>query len=273
MSTTINGVVCEEIVSQFSESFDFEAGVQCRKGFLCSWDDRYAVVTGLIGIASSPVVNGAITLNASSPWPELSLAFCRNVSVEPVGRYYEGAEQIAFPQCIVWATYGTLPWFQNSAVQIDPTNPLYAEQTLDVSVEYITIPGRALKFSGGQPVGMDYGVRVALVDMSITFHWLPYVPTNAILAAGKINETLFLGVNPGHLLFNGVRTTYSQQVDGSSSQDATYSFTFRPIARWDYGLCAETGTWLQIQTMTGSDPVIDSYNFATNPIFPTINKV
>lgn len=273
MAATINGIVCQEIVDQFSESFDFEAGIQCRKGYLCDWADRYAVVTGLIGISSSPVVNGAITLHASSPWPQLAQAYCRNVTVQPVGQPTQGALQEQWPQCIVWATYGTLPWFQNSGPQLDPSNPLYAEQTLDVSVEYVTIPGRALKFSGGQAVGMDYGVRVALVDMSITFHWLPYVPTTAITAAGKINSTTFLGVAPGHLLFNGVRTTYSQQVDGSSSQDATYSFTFRPIARWDYGLCAETGTWLQIVTQTGSTPVIDSYDFVASPIFPTVNKV
>lgn len=273
MSVTINGIACEEIVAQFSESFDFEAGIQCRKGFLCDWADRYSVVVGLIGIASSPVVNGAITLQASSPWPELAQAYCRNVTVEPQGRVSQGTYQEQWPKCIVWATYGTLPWFQQGGPQLDPGNPLYAEQTLDVSVEYITIPGRGLKFSGGQPVGQDYGVRIALVDMSITFHWLPYVPTNAILAAGKINENLFLGVNPGHLLFNGVRTTYSQQVDGTSSQDATYSFSFRPIARWDYGLCPETGTWLQIVTQTGSNPVIDSHDFSTSPIFPTINRI
>lgn len=268
---TVNGIQCQEIIAQHGEGFSLESGASLRKGFYCSWSDRFAVARGLLGLASVGVKNGPITLHVGLQYPEVPLAFCRSVSFEPQGTPRQGTYQVSYPNVIVWAEYGSLPWLSNpQQMQVDTSNPIYAEQELDSSSEYISFPGRALKFSSGQKVGQDFGIRVALVEFVITFHQVPYIPTTAAFYAGTINNAAFFGAATGRLMFNGVKSRYVQQWDGSWTQNAIYSFTYR-VVRWDYGLNPDTGNFEQITTATGGNSMLQSIDF--NTLFPTYNVI
>lgn len=269
MAITINGITCEEIVAGFSEQVDITQGPSARKGFLCDWADRYAVAQGLLGLASATSIGGSITLLAPAQYPEIPTTFCRTVEIQPVGSPTQGPIQLQYPKCIVWANYTTMPWTFQAFTQLNAANPFtFAEQSISSSVEWITIPGIATRWAGTtRSTGQDYGIRVALVDLQITIHFMPYLPTaQAYLYTGLINNAVYLGAATGQLLYNGCQSRQGAVSDGTFTQDVTYSFTWRSV-RWDYAYDAVTGTWKQVTGTDGSTPFISSVDFSQ--IIPT----
>jgi hypothetical protein len=273
MSVTINTVLCEEHVHNFGESFDLKTGPAPRKGFICDWADRYKVVIGLLGLQTAAGIGGAITLFTPARYPEIANAYCHSVDIQPVGSPTGGGAQIQWPKCIVWANYACIPWFNSSFNQIDPATPIrFAEQRLTSSCEWVTVPGRACKFSNNDLlVGQDYGFRIGLMDIEISLLRLPYIPMQtATSATGKINSVKYLQGGIGQMLFNGATTVRGADVDGTVTQQCTYSFTWRS-QRWDYAFNPKTGTWLQVQDVINSQPLIASTDFGDpkTPIIPT----
>lgn len=266
MAIVVNGITCQEIVANLGEEFDLQSGSSIRKGFLCAWGSRFTVAQGLLGLNTSATVGGAVIFHTGAKYPDVNNAFVKNIQIEPVGTPSQGVNQVSYPSAIVWANYGPVPWFQNSQTQIDAGNPIYAEQEIDIGCEFISFPGQALVFSGGQAVNQDYSIRSPVVEMSCTFHSVPYIPVAAALQAGTINNATFFGCATGKLLFNGVRSRGVQQYDGTYAQNATYSFSYRPVARWDYGLNPSAGTWQLITTLSGGNTIISTSNFAS--LFP-----
>lgn len=270
MAITIAGISCQEIVRNYGESATLQ-GVGSRKGYLCNWTDRFTVARGLLGFKTTTSVGGTISITAPSRHPELLNCYCTQVEFEPVGTPSQGASQLAFSQCIVWGIYGSMnfTWGAGDPYQnIDPsTQFVYARQTLDIGTEVITIPGTKLKYSGGGPLEQDYGLKLALVDMNITLYQVPYLPAQAIIPlAGAINSSTFLGVAAGYLLFNGIHNEMQVAVDGSYTQDISYSFTYRSQP-WDYAYDGSSGrnNWYKVLRADGTD-LVTRQSFAG--IFP-----
>lgn len=258
MAITINGVSCQEIVRDYSESADLR-GLGSRKGFLCNWTDRFTVARGLLGLVSTSGVGGSITLTAPLRHPELYNCYCTGVEFEPVGVPSQGTYQLAFTNCIVWAIYGSMnfTWGSPDPYQnIDPTRPfIYAEQELDIGTSVVTIPGSKLKFSGGGAMDQDYGLPIAIVDMKITLHRVPYLPAQAIISkAGAINNATYLGVAAGYLLFNAASNRMVSMSDGTNTQSITYSFSYRSQP-WDYAYDGSQNAWVKVLKASGSDLV------------------
>lgn len=261
MATTINGVICQEIVRDFGEDFDLMGGPRAMKGFYCDWADRYRVVIGLLGLSNPVSVGGVITINAPLQYPEISTIYCHSVRVEPKGSPIQGATQIAWPNCIIWAEYRTMPWSWAGIdyMQIDPSHPLlYAKQNLSMSIQFYEIPSRALYYATGKvPTGQNKAFPCPIINMEITLVRMPYLPAQGVLSAatnGPLNSGTFLGCADGTVMFNGMTNDQSWDAAGNFNQDVTFSFAYRPIAPWDYGYNASIPGW---------DKVVDG---SSNPI-------
>lgn len=263
MAITINGIVCQEIVDQFSEQFDLLNGPTAKKGFLCNWGDRYTVAVGLLGLNYSQSIGVGITIHTPMPYPEISTMYANRIEIEPKGPPTQGTHQLQYPQCIVWCYYQCLPWSFSGLDDPSGQNSLgayiYAEQQMDSSVEWVSVPGRYTKFAtGGKPTGSDYGFRLAIVEMLITIHRMPYLPSTQVLSlSGYINNQTFLGVKAGYLLFNGTRTHQTRSTDGTINTDVTYSFSARS-QRWDYAYNPAKPGWDQVLDSATGQPFIPS---------------
>lgn len=270
MAFTINGILCQEIVAGYTESADLGDGVSSRKGFLCNWADRFTVAQGLLGLTSASGKGSAITLYYPARHPELLNCYVRRIDFEGVGLPSQGPYQLAWDKCIVWAEFGTGRFNPSGALSFGSGSQgfVYAEQKMASSCEWVTIPRRYTKFkTSGKKTGADAGVRLALVEIEITLHALPYMPDQVVLAkSGQINNAAYLGVGTGKLIFNGVTTSESANTDGTYTAEGTYSFTAR-TQRWDYGFDGDSNRWDQIVWPDGSTPFISSSDFTT--IIPT----
>jgi hypothetical protein len=244
---------------------DFRDGPSARKGFICNWGDRYTVARGLLGLNTATLVGGRITISVPAHFPEIPYMYCHTIEFEPKGAPFEGAVQAAWPKVIVWANYKCTPW--NFSGIDDPggqnqfpgANYIYAEQQLNSSAEYLTVPGHSTLFkTSGKPTGADFGFRIALVDMIITFHRVPYLPAaQAFSLAGLINNAPFLGVDTGKCMFNGYRTHQTRNTDGTVATDVTAMYQARSI-RWDYGFDGAAPRFDQVVWPDGTTPFIQS---------------
>jgi hypothetical protein len=249
---------------------DFHEGPSGRKGFICNWGDRYTVANGLLGINKATTILGLITVNAPMAWPENALMYCHSVEFEPKGPPTQGAKQLQWQKVIVWANYKCTPW--NFSGIDDPTgqnefpnaNYIYAEQQMNSSVEILTVPGRATRFRSNpnHTTGTDAGFRLSLVEIIITYHRVPYLPSaQAFQLAGAINNQPFLGVNTGQLMFNGYQTHQTRNTDGTVTTDVTAGFTARSL-RWDYGFDPVAGAFDQIVMPDNVTPFIQAQDLS-----------
>ena len=259
MAITINGIVCEEIVANFGEEFDLAQGPRCIKGYYCAWPDRYTVVVGLLGLSTTVSIGGVITLETPAQYPQLATAYCTSVRVEPKGVPFQSSPQLAWPNCIVWAEYRPVPWSFAGIdyMQIDPTAPLiYARQNFDLSMQYYEVAGRSLLYSGKTyGPGQSWSFPCPILNMEVTLIRMPYLPAQNVIAAataGPLNSGTFLGCPDGTVMFTGFKNQQTFDSAGNFTQDGTFSFSYRPVAAWDYAFDGKSGSWLQLKTITGA---------------------
>lgn len=276
MAVTINGVLCQELVDGYSEAYDIQGGPSARKKYLCPWASRFVVAHGFLGLSSAARPGALITLNLPLPFPELAAEstntlasmYARTVEIEGAGPPIQGANNIAFTSAIITVTYGNFPWtFAGIDYnQLDPSRPyIYAEQHIDFSAEYITVPGSNVYVNPGGgvvPLNQDWGFFSPIAEMSITLKQVPYLPAPAILAAlqAPINNTTYLGCGAGFLMFGGGQDNRTFSSDGTQTSDVTMLFKYRPIAQWDQ--IYYKGSWLQVTT-SGGTPVIARSDLST----------
>ncbi len=259
MAITINGIVCQELVEAFGESFDLTQGPTARKGFLCAWNDRYTVANGLLGLSNTTHVGGLITLLTPAQYPQRTTMYAHTIEVRGVGTPTQGSAQIQWTNAILTVGYQCLPWSFAGLdyMQLDPTHPyIYAEQNFSFSTEFITVPGKQVKYAtSGKTLDQDWGFMSPKLDMSITLKYVPYLPAQQILNAlqAPVNSTTYLGCAAGFLLFNGAENHQTRMTDGTFTQDVTYSFSYRPIAPWDYSYDGTNNRWDQVVALDGSN--------------------
>ncbi len=268
MAVIINGVSCNEEVNGNRENFDIVSGPEATKVYLCDWNQRWTVVVGLLGFNSSATIGGAITIRLPMRYPDFQQTavslYAANVAVEGVGSPYQNTYSVGYTAARISVNFRSFPWsFQGLSSndfnnQIDPAHPyVYAEQSLSFTSEFITVPGPTVHWlSSGLALGnRNWGFRSPIVNMNISIKQIPYIPAAAIIAAtaAPVNSTTYLGVAAGKLLFNGVETHETRMSDGTISQSADYSFSYRPIAPWDYDYNGSGGTtWDKVVDGSGA---------------------
>ena len=273
MAVIINGITCQEIVHDYDEEFDIMGGPSAVKKYLCPWADRFTVAHGFLGLSSASSPGALIRLLLPLPYPELAAEstntlasmYARNVKIQGVGLPFQGANNIAFPNAVVTVTYGNFPWtFQGIDYnQLDPTRPyIYAEQHIDFSSEWITVPGTSVYVKPAATIiplnqagQATWGFFSPLAEMTITLKQVPYLPAPATLNAlqAPISSTTYLGVAAGFLMFGGGQDQRTKSSDGTQTSDFTLSFKYRPIAPWDYVYVQ--GTWVQVTNSSGGSVI------------------
>ncbi len=267
MGVLINGVFCNEEVNDNSEEFDIISGPQATKVYLCDWNQRWTVVVGLLGLNSSVSIGGAITLQLPMRYPDFQQTavslYAATVAVQGLGPPYQNTYSVGYQAARIIVNFRSFPWsFQGLSAndfnnQIDPTHPyVYAEQNLSFTSEWITVPGTQVKFNGsGNKLGnRNWGFRYPIVNMAISLKYVPYIPAAQIIAAtaAPINNAMYLGVPAGQLLFNGCETHQARMSDGTLAQSADYSFSYRPIAPWDYDFDGAANAWDLVVNLSGT---------------------
>lgn len=230
----IAGVSCDEIVRAYEEGVG-PRGPYGVKMFGCAWADRYAVANGMLGL-SSYTGPGAVSFTAPASHPETPRMLALDVSIAGVGRPSSASPQMRFERAIVRVTYGVPeygPLDYPPQLNIDPTTPfIYAEQSLDFGVQYVTIPGKKLKVAGG-PFPQDYPIPVQHAEMTIVLHKLPYMPVALLTLIDHVNAGTFLGCAEDKVKFNGCRTHRQFQSDGQVTQEVTLGLSYRPQHGWN----------------------------------------
>jgi hypothetical protein len=270
MSVTIGGIACDELFR------DYEEGVNARgpygsKAYLCDWANRYAVANAMLGLSSYS--GGAVSFTAPMPHPETPRMYVQDVALAGVGKPGAGTGNIRYEKAVVVARFGVsefgaiIPGDLPAQLNIDPATPfIYAEQTLEDSVEWKTIPGKKVKVTGGLPLTQDLAFPIHDVVMNITLHRLPFMPVNTARLKNRVNSGTFLGCPEGHVMFNGCRTQRAWFSDGSESQDMHLGFTYRIDHEWNETPNPYANGWVLMQDDEGNDifPYAD-----LSVIFPT----
>jgi hypothetical protein len=272
----INGITVTELRSGFEEGMNSQ-GPHARKSFLVEeWSDRYAVANGLLGFVQSVpgAVGGSFAIARPAVYPDSPNLYCREVTIQGIGKFSDGAMQSQFEKAVVSAHYG-VPTFAATR-QADPAamhgfSPaqpiLYATQELDFSVEYIKLPGASLQLSDGTPVYDDFPFRVPIAHLNLTLHQVPYLDMATIYSKmGLVNNATFLGGATGKVMFMGGRNRMGAYTDGSYTQELLLSFNYRQFIRWDQVVKPGTSTFLQLQ-FSGGSAVIASTDLTT--LIPT----
>ncbi len=280
MAVVINGITCQEVVHDYHEEFDIMGGPSAVKQYLCPWANRFTVAHGFLGLSSASSPGALITLLLPLPYPELAAEstntlasmYARNVAIEGVGPPVQGGNNIAFTSALITVTFGNFPWtFQGIDYnQLDPTRPyIYAEQHIDFSSEWITVPGAGVYVTVGmtqiplsQAGQANWGFFSPIADMTITLKQVPYLPAPATLAAlqAPINSATYLGIAPGFLMFGGGQDQRTKSSDGTQTSDYTLNFKYRPIAPWDYVYVRSA--WRQVLDVF-DNPVIPRSDLST----------
>jgi hypothetical protein len=267
MAVTINGVLCNEEVNGNSEDYDVVSGPQATKVYLCDWGQRWAVVVGILGFNNSVSIGGAITLQVPMRYPDFAgtaaSLYASTVSVEGLGTPTQGTYSVAYGVARITVNFRSFPWsFQGLSAndfnnQIDPTHPyIYAEQNMSFTSEFVTVPGTQVKWLGsGVKLGnRNWGFTSPIVNFTIALKDVPYIPAAQIIiaTASPINSATYLGVSAGKLLFNGAETHQSRMSNGNLAQEVAYSFSYRPIAPWDYDYDGATNVWDKVVDLAGN---------------------
>lgn len=282
MAVTIAGITCQECVADYNESYDVIQGPAAQKVYLCPWANRFTVIHGILGLSSSPLPGGLITLKLPMAYPELAAEstnllasmYARNVVCTGVGPPVQGTSNIAFTDARIVVAFGNFPWtFEGIDYnQLDPTKPyIYIEQHIDFSAEWITVPGSSVYVTPAAttiPLNQagqgQWGFFSPTATMTLTMKQVPYLPAPAVLNAlqAPINSATYLGVAPGYLMFGGGQDIRTKSSDGTQTSDFTVSFMYRPIAPWDYVYV--NGVWAQVTTSAGpGNPIIARSDLST----------
>ena len=265
MTVTIAGILCQEVVHDYSENYDALSGPTAQKIYTCSWADRFTVIHGILGASSTSHVGGLVTLNYPMAFPELAAEstnvlasmYARNVVCTGVGPPVQGTYNIAFTLAKITVNFGPYPWTFSGIdyFQVDPTNPyIWVEQHISSSAEYTTVPGSNVYVNPGGgvvPFNAQWGFFDPIREITLTLKNCPYLPVTADSAAlvAPYNSVTYLGAPPGQLAYAGMDDSRTQASDGTQTAEITFSFKYRALAPWDY--VYYKGAWLQITNSRG----------------------
>lgn len=258
-------------INYFSKGIDNQGAFFDVEYFTEQWVNTDAFVNFLLGFRTlTGGAGGTITSRGPHQHPLSPNLFCQSAIVtEGFGGPALNANgyPIYNGGAIIRATYR--PWLPSPVEmtpnellqQIDPSTPiLWCTQELEGDVEPYSIPSIGLVFTDtGKPTNHPYRFLLPVMNMSLTYHKVPYMPTTVFRSMrGKVNSTTFLGAPQGYVLFKKYRTTRDVQSDGSIAQKLQLLFVERDSntgAYWNtLPRVNSSGTveWQQVKATGGS---------------------
>ena len=100
----------------------------------------------------------------------------------------------------------------------------------------VTLPKSSVTLANGHKLkDLPYAFPLVHAIMTIQLHRVPYLPAAQIVTAmqNPLNNTTFLGVAAGHLLFAGCDNQMNAASDGTYTQSLTYVFDYRSLLAHD----------------------------------------
>lgn len=267
MAISIGGIVCEELREGFEEGVG-DSGANATKKFLCNWADRYTVADAIMFRATGTGTGGPVTITSPMPYPESPNMLAREIAIEGRGKYTQGPIQGQFAQAVVSVNYGVPTWgaIPLPNMSFDPGMPfVYATQDIDFSREMVTIPKSSVKLANGHKLkDLPYAFPLVHAIMTIQLHRVPFLPAAQILTSMQkpLNNSTFLGVASGHLMFAGCHNHMEALSDGTQVQELTYVFDYRSILAHDEVFDPDgTSGPQQVQNNSGT-PILQRSNLA-----------
>jgi hypothetical protein len=199
-------------------------GAQATVVFKCPWNERYAVVAGLLGGVTSK--NGVLSRTPPATYPPSPNLFCTSITdihgIKPM-RDDTNAQGLpgwlTYEWAVITAVFSRPTWqaIENQEGQApqssDPSGIVYATTRFKVSTEVFSPPIGAYYWQGGNHQNQAVeGATVTemrpRVEISITRHMMPFVPLTAAqaLIGGLNNAPWFMadyGFPRGSVLFTG----------------------------------------------------------------------
>jgi hypothetical protein len=217
----------------WEEIWDLQNGESGVIRFVVPGDARDAFLETVSGLDETITYPGSVTVSRKVPMvhPLFPRAFAASCVLRPPDRSLwtipggltSGA--MALPS---WQDYIGDVRFEIPRWGLDGDYPMVTRR-LDARPEVATWPGSQYKFpSDNLIVPGGVGVRVTIVDFSLTLHNLPSLNEGLYLSlAGTVNESTFYGLAPGHCLYLGPSSQGQRSFGGVSVWDVTHKFQAR----------------------------------------------
>lgn len=262
----------------FSEGISESGGLYASVPYLVAWADRFTFANQVCGVS---VYNGTVwTKTPPEPYAPSTNMFARSVDIkgtgEPIISPTDTTQGWSHAICTVrYQTpqigYGTGgdPGNYNSLGQTTDERAAleWCDQEIMDAVEWYSLPEAKMFWdtynappgppdpNGGPPRAMimtqPVRVRVAIQNMGITYHRLPFLPMNLSQAyAGSLNSSTIFGCAPETVMFLGFRTNRIMDTSGQIVQKAQMGFKWREKS-WQKDLTPD-GTWDTVVYSDGS---------------------
>jgi hypothetical protein len=240
MSVIIGGVACEELVDGLEEGVR-EGGPYAVKKYLCDWGSRYQLANAFLGLVNgSGGKTPSVTFQKPQQYPESRNMWAREIAIKGVGQPTQGPLQLQFPKAIITVNYGVpqFGYLQYPDQNLDPSKPyIYATQEIHFSREMVAIDNSSCTLANGHSLNttIPYSFPLPVANLTIQLHKVPYLPWAQIWDSmqNPLNDSTFLGVDRGYLMFNGADTHEEASTDGTYVQELTLNFSARGILAWD----------------------------------------
>lgn len=254
MPIEIGGVACSLVYEDgVTESYLAE-GPSASVTLKCPWARRLDVLKALLGsvaIAGSTVTR--LPPHAYPDNPNLKAVEIGEVRGLKPRRREDG--WIAYDKALIPVTYRVPTWtFPDTDGGFrDASGQPYTSTKFRVSSEVLVPPKGAFYWPDGSTVEADgVGLVRSKVEISMTRHWMPYLPLNANLSlAGKLNSAAVRFADKsfarGTLLYMGMDSSFSRNTIGELTHEITYTMIGNESSEWNAFLHRD-GTYKLINT-------------------------
>jgi hypothetical protein len=229
----------------------------------CLFEDHYDLVRDLMG--TSVVVGGSIVRTPPFAYPASTNLYCTEIPEISGGKkkffssfFPSDGNWIASKYSYLTVVFTPIPYdFDGSGPAGQPWTSLH----IGVSGEFLSMPQSHYKFADGVPTTTGVGKVVPQQEISLTRHFLPYLPVVEMDAqVGKVNGADFtIGAFTylaGTLLFLGGENEYQRDTAGNTLMDLDYKFLYRKV-KWNYYKHPSPTHDFEVVTDGNGDPVYE----------------
>ncbi len=243
IDTTMGSKTLKENFEGYQAGID-ESGPYVLKTYTApDYASAFACVNALRGTASvTGGIGGTIVRALPHQPPESPGLYALSVVLDPqseIDAKDDGRPRFNLP--IIHVRYG-VPRYEvqssddpggiNSFPNDDnPGSPYtFAMQSIDISTEYIKLPGSAYKFHTAPQHKLDTPVAGTIATANLVFirKYIPYLPFNLVTQKlNGLNDATFLGQPRGLIKFTGARTRREFLSDGKVNQEIEVNLRWR----------------------------------------------
>jgi len=248
---TITVDYAEESGSPTAEGWSEEGVFSATRQLRCAWTDRLTLASELRGW-SAGVYTGVAT------YPSVPEARVRDIAISP------GTEKVTndfmadglpdYEHAVVTVNYATRTSGSDGEAT-DPSDNTVMEESLEVSAEYMNVPGLRLYWDSGHtdPVGIEEApaILLRLLTWNVTLYNVSHFTPNLNTFVGCVNHVAVRSISldetfaRGTVLFSGCsKQRQAAVIDSTRRWTYNYSFLIRPH---------DWNTWIRMPENANAD--------------------